>query len=435
MMTPTDLQAAISAAPDNSEIEVPDGQWGDIQVQKKTGLKLLGGPGAVFRSLNVNASPGIELNGFGVTYMPDAKTTTNSDALRVYNSPNPTIRNLVLKGLPVGADIVGAQDPAAIPPPTMNALLVGWPAARGLDVGSCDGVLIEGLDTSGFFTGGNISNCNDVVVQDCKSYGLRGSHWRGFIPKNGLFQRIHMLGSHPYRYANDTQGDHSDGIHLFPPDDLSVQDAIHLLDCFFDQAGGYASQTAYNLQGHYTNALVQRCTAIVDYTQGMTLGGKSSGIDGSILDNTMISNPTAKLWPTFILYGDTSDLVMTGNNAADLSTKPKLADRYPTNTWQPRATTKQADVDAARAQALARLTPPTVATPTPVVTDPRDAQITDLQAQLKAANDSGATSANMASELQDQVDGLTKQLAAANALVTTAQGQIAAAAKALGLGS
>lgn len=415
-----DLAAAIKAAQPGATIDVTGvAPGGALVITGKANLKVVGS--AIFRTIEIVNCLGLDLSRLEVSFVPDAKTTNASNAVRISACTDVLLHDMVMKGLPAPA---GTPGYLAEGTPQANGPIVGRPNGRALVIeNGCKNITVEHNDIEGFFCGPVISGGDTISVSfnkitKVRTTGIRGGAQRLTIEGNQI------VGANPYRYPGPTgimTGDHSDKIHIWnnPGDPPMV--GLRILRNYLDDADAF-SPTVINVEdkGPGIDAQIDGNIAVTSNTKGIFLG---VNVTGSVTNNDMVAPAGSKTAPTLI--ENTSKVMVKGNHLHDSSAKPFNRDQFPDNVWRPLYTQAQADVDAVRAKGLA-LTAAAGVRPfaAPAVADPDADLIASLRVDLLAAQQAHAAVASERDAAASQVTDLTSKLAAAEAVIETVRAAV-----------
>jgi len=415
--SPATFDQVLAAAIDGDVIVLEDGRYADLRLSRRKGLTIHGGPGAVFRTFSVVSSEAIELDGFSVEWTPRDGDGTKTNVGRVYGSKDVTIRGVREVGQPVPAGTANALYATAVPPPPMNAFLVGFPAGRALSIDFSTFVTVEGSDLSGFFSGVSIGNSADITIAGNRIHHLRTTPVKGGGDRITIARNVleHMT---PYRYVDPATGrqlgDHLDFIHMFNLVGGSALEDLKITRNVMDASGAFDAIGILledNAQAGFPRSLIGGNLLITGNTQAISLSGPG---DFTVIDNVILAPPGSTKYGTIIPRG--AALKATGNTLYDSSVKPYLSVTHPENSYQPKTPATLEAVQASRTLALATLDP----------VDPRDATIATLEAQVRGLTTTVQARDAQLGEMAGQVDQLQVALAAASAATSAARAEAVA---------
>lgn len=330
------------------------GSYGDITIVNKPNMTITGPPTAWLRTLNIDLSPGIRLQGFGIDWTAQSGDGAKTNVIYIDDSAGCTIDGLTMVGHPVPPGTPGALDPNAVPPPPLGSFLVGYPAGSAINLSDSPNSTVINCDISGFFQGVVClgSNNTNLTLDANYIHDLRTTPIKGYIGSNSTINYNRLEHSVPYRYANDTQGDHLDFIHPFINAGYPAISDLEIVGNLMDPMGAYPAigilleDNAGHASG-FPNATLSNNTYLAGQTQAFSLDTGSITANG----NTLLAPPGSSKWPTIIQRNTT--LTTSGNTLYDTSTQPKLSSTQPNNTYLPNGAVSADIIADARAAALA----------------------------------------------------------------------------------
>lgn len=395
-MTPTELVAAIAKG---GQITVPPGNYGDIVIKNPVALS---GQGASFRTIQVVNTQDVDLSGLEITLTPDAKTVSNTAAVRVAACKNVKISKLRIRG---GNSIIGvaADSDPNLPRPGDN--VIGWPTGRGVSVENSQNVSVTENDIASFHKGVVLSNSPDCTVRKNKIRKTRTTPISGGGNVNCIVDKNDVGDITPWQWGYPGgKADHADMIHFWTVD--KPMSGLQITDNLLDQGAGVAVLGVLLDDNHhgfgFPGVVIRGNTQLNGNTQGI----RAEGVSGAIDDNVFLqTSGTVKQAPTVGLIVDVvsaakapgrltgapdgtpivCDVTMKGNTMVDVYRT--LAAKFPENTWLPATGPHPPEMlDAARKAALSKIgaAPPTV---------DWEAQVRILQAKI--AEDEVLLAANL----------------------------------------
>lgn len=333
-----DLAQALAAA--QPVIDLPPGDYGDVVIRGRKGLKLRG-DGATCRTLQIDQCQDVEIAGLVAEWTPDAKAGKDSNVVRIGGgSKNIRVVGCGSRGLPLQVAT------------TQKGMGIGRAGGRGLTIHeNASFVEVEDFETTGFFCGPVLAGCADVTFTRLHSHDQRTTHVRGSDVVNLTLDRCRLVGNDPWEEA----GDHWDHLHIWR-EAGGPMGKIVILDCLFEQGAGKAglSVKLQDKDGRgFPDVQVKRLTVI----NGDTCGFDANNASGSLEDCVFLAPPgtEAKRYPT--LDVDPARFTVKGCTFHERSIKPSWASQLPGNTILSRAPASAEQVEAARAVALERIWP------------------------------------------------------------------------------
>jgi hypothetical protein len=208
-----DLAAAIKAA--GAAVQVPDGQYGNLSIRQP--CHLVGGPGAVFRSINITLpAHDVILEGFSVHLTPDAGTVSTTGGVRFAGSAPTPISGLTLRGLTLtcGPAVTGcAQDAEPGSQTAFGDNVLGLPTGTGVALYWARNVSIEDCDISGFMAGVSMGDCRGVAIRGNHIHDIRTTPIGGSVLGDITISGNRLVHSTPWKFGG--KGDHGDAVHLW----------------------------------------------------------------------------------------------------------------------------------------------------------------------------------------------------------------------------
>lgn len=314
-----DLQKAVAAAKPGDTVLIPPGAYGDVTLAKLVFV----GPSVtlaaqdptdapIFRTLTVGNCRGLILRGLICRLSPDAKTTSDTAALRIVNSKRIAVQGCTLA---CGMAVVGIDKSAPATVSRPGDSIIGMPIGRGLTLYDCAEITIDRCDVSTAHKG--------IVLDKCQGVTITGSevhHCRTSAISGGGDVRVRISGNHlhtatPWRYGEDPKSDHGDFIHLWTVAGCGPVADVEIRDNLIDMAEGSPIMSIFledRLGLGFPGVSVGGNTIINGDAQGIAL----TNAQGSVTGNVLLRPAGVVRGPEILLRG-TRDLVIEGNTLHD----------------------------------------------------------------------------------------------------------------------
>jgi hypothetical protein len=207
------LSAAIASSKAGDTIQLNAGNYGDLTVLNRsfaTDLTIKSADAshpAVFNTLTVTNSSGIDFVNLNVNMTATSTTTTASSAVRLNNSSNIEFEGGSVKA---GLAINGVAPTATALDSTGN--VIGMPTGRGFTIINSSHVTIDHTDISQVFHGMVLADSHDLSITNNNIHNVRTSPISGGDVSNVVIDGNHLSDSNPFRWGSV---DHADFIHLW----------------------------------------------------------------------------------------------------------------------------------------------------------------------------------------------------------------------------
>lgn len=276
--TVQDLFAALAAATGGETIQLAPGDYGAVlfnRVNFTVPVTIVGGS---FAAISVTVSSGLKFEGTNVNFVPDATSTSNSQAVRVWNSENIHFNAITLVG---GVAVNGVDPSAAAGDSTGNVL--GYPVGKGINIATSKNVSITNSDISVFDRGVVFAGGQDYLVDGNTIHDLRTTPISGSVDANLTISNNHTWTSNPWRFGEQ---DHGDRIHIWTGN-VPITGLV-IKDNYLDQGTGepmlgiYLDDNGKDLG--FIDVIISGNTLIDGQGQGVLL----ENVSGTVSNNTLI---------------------------------------------------------------------------------------------------------------------------------------------------
>lgn len=276
------LASAIKSAAPGDTISLPDGVYGDLTLKKS--VRLVGGKGALFRSVTVLASS-VYLEGFSVACVPNLIAGSPTSGVRVVS-----VGGFHANGLTVscGSALVGVapdSDPN-LPRPGDN--VIGWPTGTGIELNWADGAIVENCDVSKAFAGIGFADAKGLRLTGNTIHDVRTSMIHGSALGDIEIVGNVLTKSNPWGYGGNA--DHADFIHAWTDPAKASGPVNHVVisDNLMDQGTGFPIMGPYlddNNKGiGFTDVLLSGNVLLSGHAQGFLL----ENVKGDVRDNVLL---------------------------------------------------------------------------------------------------------------------------------------------------
>lgn len=310
MITPTALPAALLSAKPGDTLQLAPGRFGKLALHARAGLTIKGSRDTVLESVVVSGSKDIALEGLSVLAVPDATWTSETQAFRIVESQNVTLRDLAVKGGPA----VNGCAPETLPPnPHASGNVLGLPAGIGVVAFNVSGLAVEGCDISLFHNGIKMTGIRGASITRNDIHHLRATPIRGADIQDVLIAENHCWHFTPWQFSGP--GDHGDMVHLWTRLGKPANARIVIRDNLFEQAGGtsllgiYLDDDGYGI-GH-EDVEIARNVIVNDNAQAVRL---ERVVSARVENNVLLSE--GKELPHIALYSGSRDVAVRGNRCA-----------------------------------------------------------------------------------------------------------------------
>lgn len=309
------LSSAMSVARPGDTILLGSGNYGDVLISSKSfsdsiTIKSMDADNpAVFHSLNIKASTGIDFQGVVVDFTPTASTLSFSSAVNIEKSSDISFSDGLIKG---GPAINGVPMTATALDSTGN--VIGLPTGRGITIIGSSKVAVENTEITSLHRGIVLNNASDVVIRGNEIHDLRGS---GIVGGGSqiTIDNNDFSSSHPWRWGQ-SGGDHADFIALWTDANQVVgANDIKITNNVLSQGDGAP------LLGMWVSGSSALGYSNVTITNNAILGGDYQGImlmnvaGGSISHNTMLQTNGGYTSPSVLLLSGASGITVSENIA------------------------------------------------------------------------------------------------------------------------
>ncbi|WP_138470108.1 right-handed parallel beta-helix repeat-containing protein [Poseidonocella sp. HB161398] len=273
-----ELEAALSAATGGETIRLAPGDYGTLSIGGRyDGTVTLEAeiPGTVQASgLQIRGAANVALEGIDFQYdyqdgQPDYLTF-----FKVQSSTGIAIRNCSF----TGSDMEGTGTEGD-----------GYPAGRGLSIGTSQQVLLEGNAFSGFWKGIGVGNSADVILRGNEITDIRSDGLNITSSDGVLVEGNHI---HDFR-GNPATGDHADMIQVYSSADPDLPRNITIRDNLLDIGQGDPAQSIWITH----NAAARNA-------HGADVAFENIEVTGNVIINSRVQG---------IVLGTTHGATVTGN--------------------------------------------------------------------------------------------------------------------------
>ena len=284
-MTMTTIQAstlgglltALSQATGGETIQLAPGDYGAITLNRfnfSVPVTIVGGS---FSSMVVTVSSGLNFEGTTVNFVPNAASTSDSQAIRVWNSDNIHFNNATLVG---GVAVNGVEATATATDSTGNVL--GYPVGKGINFATSTNSSITNSDISMFAKGVVLAGGHDLLIDGNNIHNLRTTPISGTVDSNLTISNNHTWDSNPWRFGAN---DHGDRIHIWT-NGVAITGLV-IANNYLDQGAGAPMLGIYlddnNAGLGFINVVITGNTLIDGQGQGVLLEHTS----GTVSNNTL----------------------------------------------------------------------------------------------------------------------------------------------------
>lgn len=313
-----DLLKALSAAKAGATILVPPGAYGDVTLGKlvfSEPVTIAAEDAKIpprFRILTIGNSEGLILRGLVCRLTPDAKTTSDTAALRIVNSKRIVVQDCTMA---CGMAVVGIDKSAPATVSRPGDSIIGMPIGRGLTLYDCTEITIDGCDVSTAHKGIVLDKCQGVTITGNEVHHCRTSAISGGGDARVRISGNHLHSAHPWRYGEDPKSDHGDFIHLWTVAGCGPVADVEICDNLIDMAEGSPIMSIFledRLGLGFPGVSVGGNTIINGDAQGIAL----TNAQGSVTGNVLLRPAGVVRGPEILLRG-TRDLVIEGNTLHD----------------------------------------------------------------------------------------------------------------------
>lgn len=276
--TTQELLTALSQATGGETIQLAPGSYGAVTFNRFNFDVPVTIQGGNFAQMSVLVSSGLKFEGTAVNFVPNATSTSNSQAIRVWNSENIHFNAITLVG---GVAVNGVDPSATAGDGTGNVL--GYPVGKGINIATSKNVSITNSDISVFEKGVTFAGGQDYLVDGNTIHDLRTTPISGSVDANLTISNNHTWNSTPWRFGEQ---DHGDRIHIWT-NNVPITGLV-IANNYLDQGTGEPMLGIYlddNNKGlGFPNVVITGNTLIDGQGQGVLL----ENVSGTVSNNTLI---------------------------------------------------------------------------------------------------------------------------------------------------
>ncbi len=305
--TSAQLTAALSTSTGGETIVLGPGQYGALALAKYSFATDVTIKGGTFSSVYLSGVKGIALDGSTVNFVPDASSTSNSQAVRIWGSDHVTISNIKLTG---GPAVNGVAVSATALDSSGNVL--GLPVGKGINIENSTSVTVTGSDISKFAKGIVFATSSQLTISNNAIHDLRTTPISGSVVSGLVITGNHTWNSNPWNFGGT--GDHGDRIHIWT--DTTPITGLVIANNVLEQGAGAPLLGIYlddNGKGlGFKDAVITGNKLVDGQGQGVLL----ENVSGTVSGNTLVWSGTGTAvnnTPRFDLK-DSHDIVMMDNN-------------------------------------------------------------------------------------------------------------------------
>lgn len=273
-----DLFAALAQATGGETIVLAPGSYGAVTFSRFNFTVPVTIQGGNFAQMAVLSSTGLNFEGGTVTFVPDATSTSDSQAIRVWSSDNIHFNNMTL----IGGLAVNGVDPSATAPDSTGNVL-GYPVGKGINFASSSNSSITNSDISIFAKGVVFAGGHDYLVDGNAIHNLRTTPISGSVEANLTISNNRTWDSNPWQYGAQ---DHGDRIHIWT-NGVPITGLV-IANNMLDQGAGAPMLGIYlddnGAKLGFANVLITGNTLIDGQGQGVLL----ENVSGTVSNNTLI---------------------------------------------------------------------------------------------------------------------------------------------------
>jgi Ca2+-binding RTX toxin-like protein len=318
------LASAIAHANAGDTISLQKGDYGDLSINNKnfstdvTITSADAGRPAVFNSVTVNASSGIDFVGVNLSYATTAQTATFTGVVKISNSSDIEFHGGTVKA---GLAVSGIAPTATTLDASGN--VIGMATARGFSIDNSSHVVVDHTEITQVFRGVVMSDSNYVTLTNNNIHDVRTSPIVGGNDNHLVIDGNKLSSSHPWRWGDGSgEHDHGDFIHLWTMPGKATNTDIQITNNTMTQGSGAPILGIYlddntNKLG-FTNVTVSNNMLANDNGQGIRL---ENVFNSKIIDNTLVQTGTgAKDAPGVLITSGSHDLSVSGNITSYVNT-------------------------------------------------------------------------------------------------------------------
>lgn len=305
--TPEALLAALGAATGGETIQLAPGDYGVVAFSRFSFAVPVTIVGGSFAAISVLLSNGLNFEATTVNFVPNATSTSDSQAVRVWNSQNIHFNNATL----VGGVAVNGVDPSATTPDSTGNVL-GYPVGKGINFATSTNSSITNSDISMFAKGVVLAGGRDLLVDGNTIHDLRTTPISGSVEANLTISNNHTWNSNPWQFGEQ---DHGDRIHIWT-DGVAIPGLV-ITGNLLDQGTGAPMLGIYlddNGAGlGFIDAVISGNTLIDGQGQGVLL----ENVSGLVSNNTLIWSGYGVAYsnaPRFDVKDGSSHITFTDNS-------------------------------------------------------------------------------------------------------------------------
>ncbi len=309
-----DLQLALKNATGGETFNLGTTGFGNVSLSNLSFGTAVTIKGGHFDTLKLIGVDGITMDGMMLDFTPDANSTNNSQAVRIWGSSNVAITHATLTG---GPSVNGVDASATTLDSTGNVL--GLPVGKAINIENSSHVTVSDTEISQFAKGVTFATSSDLLISGNEIHDLRTTPISGSVVSGLVITGNHTWDSNPWNFGGN--GDHGDRIHIWT--DKTTISGVVISDNLLEQGGGAPMLGIYlddNGKGlGFDNAVIIDNTLVDGEGQGVLLENVSGLVSGNALIwsgyGTELNNA-----PRFDVAGGSHDLQFR-DNVGDVSVR------------------------------------------------------------------------------------------------------------------
>ena len=319
--TATQLTSTLNLAKAGDSITLAAGNYGDVSISKQfaTDVTITAqtAGAAVFKSLTLNDSSHIAIDGVSVSFTPTATTYTWTPAVGIYDSDNITFIHGTVTG---GAAVTGVAQTATTTDFSGNVL--GLATGYGISVSGSTTVKVDDTEVSNFYKGISLYKSDYVTLSHNDVHDTRTT---SIVVAGGSHITVDANHLHDVKpWAWDTSyGDHGDFLAMWTNSGQTTASTdIKVTNNLMEQGAGKAVLGMW-LQGDaagYTNVQITGNAILNGNYQGILLWDVTGG---TIANNTLLQTSGAdwKSQPGVILGNGAEQISVHDNKVGSIEDK------------------------------------------------------------------------------------------------------------------
>lgn len=315
--SPSSLQAQLVARLQNARggevITLGKNNYGQLALRRRVFNPPLVISGGRFTSVYLDDVTGLTLRQFDVTFTPDQKTTSNSQAVRIINSKRIVLETGTIAG---GLAVNGVSPQTSAGKLDGTGNVKGLPTGKGVNIERSSDIVLSNLDISRFHKAITFADAHTIRIERNLIHDLRTTPISGGGVQNltVIDNRTHT--SRPWRFGGP--GDHGDMLHIWT---IQVPSrGIRITGNKFLQGSGQAMLGIYlDDNGRslgFPNAIITGNMIHNSNGQGIRL----ERVSGTVANNSLwfSGQGDPRNAPRILVTAGTHDLKLTSNVSAGI---------------------------------------------------------------------------------------------------------------------